>query len=357
MLKQSNINGLKVERLNNGKPILAARKDHPWENEVVFNPACILLNDGDEIERMLDSLAPSHDIYSRIRSMKAVCALVYRAQGTVTEVEDFRKSRFGFALLSPELELLYRHDSPIVVPEFAYEDLGVEDPRITRVDGKFMMCYAGYSSHGATEINPVQRNRINICVASSEDLVHWKKKGPLNGSLNAVNNKNAAFFPSKLDGKFYMLHRPMEGPGAMAVHIAHSNSIDGEWTDEGVLFSAANDARFTRSWVGAGAPPLALADNSLILIYHTGHYKSDGTREYDLGICRITYNGSFKLLSRTDRFMVPEAESEIIGNETLGVNNVLFACGAYFYGEYIYFPYAGADSRIFGARIKTDFVP
>ena len=52
--------------------------------------------------------------------------------------------------------------------------------------------------------------------------------------------------------------------------------------------------------------------------------------------------------------MRPETEFETIGDAELGVNNVLFVCGSYFYDGYLYFPYAGADSVILGGRVPKD---
>ena len=52
--------------------------------------------------------------------------------------------------------------------------------------------------------------------------------------------------------------------------------------------------------------------------------------------------------------MCPETEFETRGDPELGVYNVLFMCGSYFYSDYLYFPYAGADSVILGGRISKD---
>jgi predicted GH43/DUF377 family glycosyl hydrolase len=48
----------------------------------------------------------------------------------------------------------------------------------------------------------------------------------------------------------------------------------------------------------------------------------------------------------------PATEAETRGDASLGVNNVVFICGAYFWGEHLYFPYAGADTCVLGGRIR-----
>jgi predicted GH43/DUF377 family glycosyl hydrolase len=57
------------------------------------------------------------------------------------------------------------------------------------------------------------------------------------------------------------------------------------------------------------------------------------------------------ILKKFEPFLKPETEFETRGDEELGVNNVVFICGAYFYDDYLYFPYAGADSVILGGRV------
>lgn len=343
---------LSPERLNKGQPILTPVRDHAWENEVVFNPACFLLEDKSSILKMNSALSLPEPVRKEVEEHDGVCVLIYRAQGKETETEDFRHSRFGIALLTPTLDLIYRHPEPVMVPEREYEDLGVEDARITKIDDRYVMLYAGYSSHRSIRGEQSGSNKISICMAFSDDLVHWEKKGPLKGKLNEIDNKNGALFPSKVGRSYRILHRPMEGTDPMTVHTAHADSLLGEWSDDGVLMSANDDANFTRSWIGAGGPPLALGENKYISLYHTGHYKPDSTREYDLGLCEIEFPDKPKVIERIERFMVPETVHETVGNRSLGVNNVLFVCAGYLYRDSLYFPYAGADSVVLAARIK-----
>ena len=346
------VDKMKVERLNGGRPILRAVRYHDWENEVVFNPACVFLEDRDSIARVSESLSLPEPVAGKLEELKGICIVIYRAQGRPAKAEDYRRSRFGIAIFTPTLNLIYRHPAPIMTPEFDYEDLGVEDPRITRIDNKFVMLYAGYSSHRALDDSESTSNKINICIAFSDDLVKWEKKGPLKGKLNEIDNKNAALFPEKLNGSYCILHRPMEGRDPMTVHLAHSETLTGDWVDDGMLMSATEVPKFRKSWIGAGAPPLPIGNNEYLAIYHTGHFNPDGTREYDLGLCKLKCDGEPEVTERVEFFMRPEIGSETVGNKSLGVNNVLFICGAYVFQDHLYFPYAGADTLILAARIK-----
>lgn len=336
----------KVERLNSGKPILEKVAENPWESKVVFNPACVLIEDKEELERIIESIKPDPETVSEIKRHDAICFLIYRAQGEKTANYDYERSSLGLAILTPGLRLIKRFSQPVLKPEESFENLGVEDPRITKVGDRYFMFYTGYQSGRGG-------NKINICLAETKDFMHWTKHGILKGQLNEIDNKNAVLFPERINGKFVLLHRPMKGENSMRIHYATSDELLGEWRDEGVLIDIVPNSKFVKSWNGAGAPPLKIDEDKYFMIYHIGNLKENGAREYDLGIAVIEKDERryLRLIKRFEPFMWPETEFETKGDAELGVDNVLFICGSYFYGDYLYFPYAGADSVILGGRI------
>jgi beta-1,2-mannobiose phosphorylase / 1,2-beta-oligomannan phosphorylase len=345
MKKQTMI--LTVERLYDGAPLLQKVENHAWENKVTFNPACVLISDKKELSSIISSLPFDWHTKDSLRSHSALCFLLYRAQGAKTKDNDHTPSTIGLAVLDPEMKLLARYSKPVMVPEESYENLGVEDPRITKIGTKYIMMYAAYSS-------ATPENAIRIALASTTDFIHWKKHGLLKAEFNQINNKNAMLFPSKIDGKFIMLHRPMEGADAMTIHWAESDDIFGEWKSRGVLMKPAANKKFSETWIGGGAPPLPLSDGRYLIIYHIGNRKSDATREYDLGIAIFDSHSKDLISHRHEPFLQPESPFETKGDANLGVNNVVFICGAYFYKGTVYFPYAGADSVILRGKIRKN---
>jgi len=334
----------RVERLHNGQPILSRIDDHPWENKVVFNPAAILLEDPRALETAVGALPVDEAIKSRLREQTALCFLFYRAQGTVTPLYDFRRSSIGLAVLTPQLELIVRLPEPIMKPEFPYEDLGVEDPRVSRLGDRFYMIYAAYGSGQ-------DRNRIRIAMASSRDLTHWEKHGLIKGTLNAIDNKNGMIFPSVIDGRYHLLHRPMEGENALCIHRAVADDPLGEWRTLGALMKPLPNSSFKDVWIGGGAPPLSIPGGRWLVLYHIGNRRSDGQREYDLGIAVLDPGSPGLISGRREPLLRPTTIAETTGDAELGVNNVVFICGAYFYHGDLIFPYAGADSVVLGGRI------
>ena len=333
----------RVERLHGGRPLIAKDGRHAWENRVTFNPACVLVTDPAILRTVALSLPLGDHVRALLLRQKALAVLLYRAQGKKTEEYDHTRSSLGLAICSPELDLLARLDRPLVLPDQPYENLGVEDPRITRLGDRYWMCYAGYSS------GP-EKNRIRICIASSEDLVHWTKHGPLKGSFNSLDNKNGMLFePGE---RLLMLHRPMEGKDAMMVHWAESEDVLGEWKTRGVLMPWIANPAFKDVWVGGGAPPLLLPDGRYLILYHIGNRDIRGKREYDLGLALLDPREPEPIVRRVEPLLRPSTMAETTGDPELGVNNVVFVCGAYFWEGDLYFPYAGADSCVLAGRIS-----
>lgn len=271
--------------------------------------------------------------------------LTLSCSGEKTHAYDYTRSSIGLAIFSPYLQLLARHTEPVIRPEEAYENLGVEDPRITKVKDRYVMLYTAYGSG-----EPM--NKIRIALASSNDFVNWEKHGLVKGTFNVINNKNAMLFEDRLKEKYVMLHRPMEGENAMAIHWAESNDVFGEWKSRGVLMKPIPNPSFADTWIGGGAPPMKLPDGRYLILYHIGNRKPDGTREYDLGIAVAEFKRQEVIVKRDEPLLRPETPAETIGDGELGVNNVVFVCGAYFYNSDLYFPYAGADSVILGGKIS-----
>lgn len=334
---------MRIERLQGGKPILEKIAAHLWESKVTFNPACVLIAGRERLGSILKNVPFDRRVKDILAPRDALCFLLYRAQGARTEGSAFAPSSMGLAVLSPELELLARHDAPVILPDQSYDNLGVEDGRITKIGERYFLMYTAYGSGKP-------RNRIRIAVASTLDFAHWEKHGLLQGEFNTIDNKNAMLFEHPVDGKYIMLHRPMEGEGAMAIHWAESTEVLGEWKSRGVLMKAIPNPAFSDTWIGGGAPPMGVSDRFLML-YHIGNRAMDGTKEYDLGIAALEWKSGSLTVLRNALLMRPETPAETVGDAELGVNNVVFVCGAFFHGGDCYFPYAGADSVVLAGKI------
>ena len=332
-------------RLHGGEPVLEAVPGHPWESRVVLNPAAVLIDDSEELSRLARSLDLTTDQHASLVSEGGACVMLYRAQGDTDRQKGVAPSSLGLALFSPDLRLIARRPLPVISPDAPFHDLGVEDPRCTRVGDTYYLYYTGYARESSGE------GRVRICLATSTDLVSWTMLGPADGDVNRYPNKNPALLPEPVDDRWILLHRPMEGPDAMTIHWAEAHDPAGPWQSRGPLMKSRAYREFSRSWIGAGGPPIALTDDRFLMIFHMGHYTHDGRREYDLAAALIDFRRDDPVVARIEPLMRPSGAFEQVGDLDLGVDNVLFTCANFRFGDQLVIPYAGADSRIFGASI------
>ena len=335
-------------RMHGGEPVLLPDPSHPWESRVVLNPAAVLVTEPRELTALARSWGLADGQTDRLIAAGGACVLLYRAQGTYDDVRGVAPSSLGLAVLTPELSVVARRGEPVLGPDAPYQNFGVEDPRCTRVGDLYHLYYTGYA--GATP----DAGRVRICLATTRDFLEWDRHGPIPGDLNDVPNKNAALLPEPVDGQWILLHRPMEGPGAMAIHWARADRPAGPWRTEGLLMESFRYREFRQSWIGAGGPPLALGNGRFLMIYHQGHYTHDGRREYDLATALLDFHQESPVRARIEPLMRPRGLQEQADQPELGVDNVLFTCANYVFDGELVIPYAGADSRIFGASIPVE---
>jgi beta-1,2-mannobiose phosphorylase / 1,2-beta-oligomannan phosphorylase len=348
--------GLAVERLNAGEPVIAPTANW-WETGVTFNAAAVYLARTPENEAVIRALLPMRAADDPALA-QGVVAVHYRARPENDPGSAFGRSFIGLALFTPELEPLYRYQEPVMYPTpdpDGLDHLGVEDPRITRLGDTFYMVYCG------VQADPVTTWKANLCLAVSQDLLHWEKRGILRGDPANSNNKDGVLFPEILEGKYLLLHRPFAHgmvQNEKAIHLAQSATLDGAWADSGGVLRAYTNPRMRSSWPGAGSVPVRIGEKRYLVIYHTGNMLNEVDREYDLDAAVFDFNHfnpaqpESLVTARLEPLMVPETPAELRSHSQLQVGNVLFACGSYVYNGYLYIIYGGADTYTLAARVE-----
>jgi predicted GH43/DUF377 family glycosyl hydrolase len=346
--------GLSVERLCGGKPLIAPTGNR-WESGVTFNSAALYLERSPANDPIIGGLLPGWRLDAPALR-EGIVALHYRARPDHDPGYPWNRSYVGLAVFTPTLQPLHRYAEPIIAPGMQPTDcdyLGVEDPRITRIGDTFYAVYCGVADFAeGTDWKAAN------CLASSKDLLNWRKLGPLRGDVNAASNKDGVLFPGPIDGRHFLMHRPMVGEQSeFAIHIAVSDAPDGLWHDCGAALRARPDPdHCAASWVGAGSVPIPLDGRRYLVIYHTGNRLRSGDREYDLDaaifdLARFDPADLSALVERRiDRIMVPETETELRAPFADSVANVLFTCGTYVYRGDLYIIYGGGDTFILAAR-------
>ena len=271
----------------------------------------------------------------------------------------------GLSIHEPDLTPIRRFERPVLDPgeAGAPDALGAEDPRVTRLDGAWWMAYCGVSPF--EDPDPDKAWLGSVCLARSEDLVDWTKRGVAEGLGGAgarpTSNKDGVLFPDRIGGKAVLLHRPMAGEiGGWGTSIALADRPEGPYVDLGRVHGPERRPEYESSWTGAGAVPLRLGDGRYLSIEHTGNFYPGLRRKYVLDAFLYDFAGwdparpESLVKARLDDFMRPETDFEVRGPFHDSVANVVFACGAYVHDGWLYLVYGGGDSYILAARLRFD---
>ena len=258
-----------------------------WSSFGLFNPAAIVAN-GKTI-------------------------LLFRAQ------DRNQTSRIGYAESADGLHFTIRPD-PVLSPEADYEkNGGVEDPRVIQINGTYYLTYTGYDTHSA-----------QLCLATSNDLVHWDRKGVIlpayHGTWNTQWTKSGAIVREQINGKWWMYYlgtrKDPDGQPRDYMGLASSDDLL-HWTDatdQPVL--PRRPGAFDSRVMEPGPPPY-ITEAGILLLYNG----ADDHLVYGPGWVLFDRQDPRRVLARSDRpFVLPTLDWEKVGN----VPNVIFLEGAVF---------------------------
>ncbi len=201
-------------------------------------------------------------------------------------------------------------DEPVLFPAKEgpfqkYEELGIEDPRATYLDGAFYVLYTAVSRYGH-----------QIAIAKTNDFHSFERIA----LVSDPGNKDGVLFPEKVNGQYVRLDRPI-GLGVGSIWVSYSNDLY-SWGNSDVLISPRS-GYWDSHRIGASVPPFR-TDEGWLEIYHGVKMTSAGPI-YRTGAVLLDIENPSKVVSRCEiPLLSPRDEYERVGD----VNNVVFACGA-----------------------------
>lgn len=342
---------LPFEKADSANPVMAAGPESfvcpvrksavKWNEKDVFNPAVAVRND---------------TVY-----------LLFRAQDSIGKPGG--TSRIGLAWSTDGLHFTKRAE-PVLYPDNdAYKKYewegGCEDPRMVEdSSGRYIMTYTSFDGKIA-----------RLMVATSTDLLHWKKFGPAFADaykgkyMNAWSKSgaivstysNGKIVATRVNGKYVMYW------GDKYIWLATSDDLI-HWTPvekakEDVqpydsVYSAFNVSdlkiaiptrrgKFDGNIVESG-PPAMLTEKGILLLYNGRSTAADGDPllaegAYTSGQVLLDKNDPSKTISRMNEyFMKPEKPYEITGQ----VNQVCFIEALAQFKNKWWLYYGTADSKI-----------
>jgi predicted GH43/DUF377 family glycosyl hydrolase len=213
---------------------------------------------------------------------------------------------------------------PAMIAANVYESFGVEDPRITQIEGTYWITYSAVSHYG-----------IGTALASTTDFKAFKR----HGIIFSPPNRNVTLFPEKIDGRYVALHRPMpEGLGQHSIWTASSSDLI-SWGNHRIV-ATPRPGSWDDSKVGGGAAPFRVQfgrEDGWLAIYHgvTGEPPT-----YRLGALLLDRHDPSRVRGRSrEPILEPEAPYEREGF----FGKVVFTCGALNAGDLVRIYYGAAD--------------
>ena len=167
---------------------------------------------------------------------------------------------------------------PPIFGEGQLESFGIEDCRVSYIDGKFNLTYSA--------ISPVA---VGIGLMQTTDWQHFDRKG----LIFPPHNKDCAFFEEKINGTHYALHRPScHELGGNYIWIAQSPDLV-HWGQHKCI-ALTRPGMWDEARIGAGASPIKTPEGWLV-IYHGATYDN----RYCLGAMLLDLNDPSVVLSRS----------------------------------------------------------
>ncbi len=187
-----------------------------------------------------------------------------------------------------------------------YEAYGVEDPRITFIDGEYLITYSAYSGHG-----------VRIGLARTKDFNSVERVSFITES----DYRNVVIFPEKFGGNYARLDRPHSDISPWSIWISYSPDL--KFWGESKIIMKPLQYHWDEMKIGPGAPPMRTS-RGWLSIYHGVFPTMDGS-VYRLGAALHDLEDPSEIIAVGDEWILqPEEVYEITGY----VHNVVFTCGA-----------------------------
>lgn len=289
--------------------LMRPRKNIPWEEKAIFNPAAI---DVDGIARIF-----------------------YRAMG------NDNTSVIGYAESINATDISYISDKPVYVPREGFEQKGIpggnsgcEDPRVVKIGNLIYMYYTAY--------NGITPPSVAMSWIKEADVKKrkWNWSKPVLVTADGVDDKDGCIHPEKVSGKYMLFHRVNN---FICYDFGSSPAFPERNSFRNHPIIKPRSGMWDSKKVGLSVPPIK-TDKGWILLYHG----VSGRSRYRIGAVLLDLKDPTKVLSRTtDPVFEPREAYEIEGQ----VNYVVFPCGAVVRNGYIFMYYGGGDSIIDVASI------
>ena len=298
-------------RRSEENPILIPLTENDWEAEAVFNGCPV--RSGRKI----------HFLYRAVSSPQIVSGI------------EMMVSSIGHAISTDGIHFKYRRQ--FIKPEYYWERFGCEDPRVTKLGGKFYIFYTALSTY------PFCAEGISIGLAITRDFSKIEAKY----LVTHFNSKAMALFPGRIGGKMVaVLTVNTDNPPAK-IGLAFFDQEEQIWSPkywEG-WYTFLDDhvlplQRTPNDHIEVGAPPIMTEFGWLLIYSYIQNYFSPPPI-FGIEAVLLDLENPVNIVARTEKpLLVPQAVYEKYGR----VPNIIFPSGAFVKDKELSIYYGAADS-------------
>ncbi len=241
-------------------------------------------------------------------------------------IETYALSSLSWILpieLSPEgTKIIQIHYDKIIAPSREFQEFGIEDARISLIEGIYYMTTCSVSAQRHSTTLYTSKNGIDYV---------------LDGIILDHQNKDMLFFEGKIGAQFYAMTRPLgelyfgyaaTSPFLPGPSINLAASPDGlHWKPTDYPFLRAQKGTSSNEKIGGGAPPILTPEGWLVL-YH-GVEKTDHVGIYRTFWALLDKEDPHKILRQEDSVPLLEAKPRFTNSlkEQIYINDVVFTTG------------------------------
>ena len=308
-------------RRSEENPILIPMSENAWEADGAFNGCPV--QDGSKMH------------------------FVYRAVSHPQEIGGFELpvSTIGYAVSLDGVHFKNRHQ--FIKPEYDWEKFGCEDPRVSKLNGKFYIFYTALSTF------PFCAPCIKVGVAITKDFKKIQEKH----LVTPFNSKAMSLFPDKVDGRYVVVLSVNTDLPPTRIAVAYFDREEQMWSPtywEG-WYSLLNDniiplERSPKDHIEAGAPPIKTKYGWLLIYSYIQNYFSPPAT-FGIEAALLDINNPQRIIARTEKpLLMPQEEYEKYGK----VPNIVFPTGALVKEGMLQIYYGAADTTCAVAMCKLE---
>jgi predicted GH43/DUF377 family glycosyl hydrolase len=283
-----------------------------------------------------------------IKIGSSICML-YRAQSLPERFENNQFSLSVIAKAESKDGIHFKNREVFISPEESWEKYGCEDPRVTKIDGKYFIFYTALS------IYPFRAEGIKVGVALSSDMKTISERH----LVTPFNAKAMVLFPEKVNGKYMALLAVNTDLPPSHIALAEFDKLEDMWSESywkkwyAELDKHALDIpKFPGEHLEIGACPVKTENGWLVVYSNVQKYQTEN-KIFGVEAVLLDYVNPKKVIGKTrGALLTPQEQYEQFGT----VPHTIFPSGSMIVNNKLRIYYGATDTTVAVAEVDLDYL-